>query len=174
MRLQRTSLPMADCASSVDPPMWGVRIVFGHPCSGVLNASVFAAGCASYNNSMLGGYVTPPTPQPLDVYCSTEEAASRTLGHKVAYLAWVNINRRPSQVPRMQRFGKCVDIHHIPARQVQQITSWFHLTRHKDTDERTQMNGHGKRGLAILSPTQKTGCSVHLWRKGWKRSSVPT
>jgi hypothetical protein len=33
MREVATSLPMAACASSVDPPMWGVRITFGSPCS---------------------------------------------------------------------------------------------------------------------------------------------
>ena len=41
-----TSAPMRSCASSVEPPMCGVRMTLAIPCSGVTNFSLFDAGSA--------------------------------------------------------------------------------------------------------------------------------
>ena len=42
--LRVTSAPMRSCASSVEPPMCGVRITLGRPCSGVTSLSLLEAG----------------------------------------------------------------------------------------------------------------------------------
>ena len=45
-----TSSPIFCCASSVEPPMCGVRITLLKPCSGVVNRSPFFSGSEGYTS----------------------------------------------------------------------------------------------------------------------------
>ena len=56
--LMLTSSPIFCCASSVEPPICGVKITLGKPCNGVVNASPFFSGSTG-NTSMPAPPISP-------------------------------------------------------------------------------------------------------------------
>lgn len=89
-RADATSMPIMDCASSVDPPICGVSIVFGHPINSFVKPGPFengSTGNTSFYDVKVGILTTAAPPRWPD-FNAFDRAGISTIDPREAFMRY--------------------------------------------------------------------------------------